>query len=88
MEPAILLLIVACIAAGVSGAIAVTWGLRREVLSLKYELADLQNKVLREVKARAGEMGRAKRDVVAEAADLLKRRDLEPSIPGTNPWAP
>jgi hypothetical protein len=55
IETATILLIVACIAAGVVSAIVTTWSLRAFAYSLDTRLSIVEGTLTREVKARAGQ---------------------------------
>jgi hypothetical protein len=63
--------------AGVGGAIAASWALRRKLYSLDYEVATLQDQLLREIKRRAGsETGKTKKT----DQELLERmQNTEPA---------
>jgi len=52
-----LLLVLACFVAGWCGGALKLWALRRTTLDLDYRLSDLEGRVVREVKIRAGAKG-------------------------------
>ena len=53
MEIATILLLVACVAAGVAGAVGSTWNLRTKTYSLEHRLTLVEGILQREVKVRA-----------------------------------
>lgn len=55
MEIATVLLIVGCVAAGVTGALVTSWSLRSKLFSLEDRLSIVEGTVTREVKTRAGQ---------------------------------
>lgn len=67
---AVTLLIVACIAAGVTGAVINTWALRSRLYSVEDQVAVMQGTLQREVKTRAGQERWKKPD---KDAELLKQ---------------
>lgn len=70
---------------GVAWAVAGSVGLKRRVLSLEYDVADLQERLLREIKSRAGKAGvKAKQDdeLFAEAVTQSK----SPPQTQSGPW--
>lgn len=74
METAILLLILACLAAGVTGTLFTAWNVRARLYSLEYRLGQVEGTVTREVKLRAGETRwkRAEKDVSGIEEAVLK----------------
>lgn len=84
LEIAVWLLIVLSLAAGISGAILTSWGLRRSVYSLQCDVADLKDKVLIEVKRRAGEARQSKAKFEEEYAALMGKK--QPELVAKNPW--
>jgi hypothetical protein len=68
---AVFVLVVACVAAGVTAAVVHTWSLRALTYSLETRLAVVEGTLSREVKARAGQE-RWKQPAKAEA-DLAAR---------------
>lgn len=79
---------VVSLSVGIGGA---TWGLalaatlRRRVLSLEFDVADLQERLLREIKSRAGKLGvKAKQEDEEFASLLLDKNKQQPTKP--EPW--
>jgi hypothetical protein len=65
VESAIFVLIVSIFCSAVAGGVAAwlfTWGLWRSYLDLQYRVEDLEGRVVREVKIRAGEKSRLGRE--------------------------
>lgn len=52
-----ILLVLACFIAGYCGGAFKVWALRRTTLDIDYRLSDLEGRVVREVKIRAGSAG-------------------------------
>jgi hypothetical protein len=79
---ALFLLSIACIAAGVVGALIHTWSLRAVTYSLDSRLSVVEGNLLREVKARAGQERWKKPDKDAALASEL----ITPTKPRLNFW--
>jgi len=75
---ALILLITACIAAGVTAAVVHTWSLRALAYSLETRLAVVEGTLTREVKARAGQERWKKPDRTDELVASLAAR---PAVP-------
>lgn len=70
---------------GVAWAVVGQWGLKRRVLSLEFDMADMQERLLREIKSRAGREGvKAKKDEEEFAARLLQNSNIPKAKNG--PW--
>lgn len=79
---AALLVFVGCAIAGFAGALAAQVGLRRSVTSLEYAVADLETRVVREVKLRASAAG-----VKAKKQDEELLEQIAQKPPAANqPW--
>lgn len=76
MDYAIILLIAACLGAGVAGSLLTTWGLRRLAFRLESELEDVKQTLIREVKRRAG--AQARRGVEDELLARLLEKEPPP----------
>lgn len=72
-------LVLCCFVAAWSGAALKTWHLRRVYLELEYRLADLEGRVTREVKIRAGAEARKNRAVDEEI--LLAAAEQPSALP-------
>ncbi|HQI28879.1 MAG TPA: hypothetical protein PLT20_12410 [Sedimentisphaerales bacterium] len=71
MELATFLILLGALAVGISGSVASTWGLRREVYRLKLDVVDIQNRILTENKRKAAEARWQKPDKLAVEAEAL-----------------
>lgn len=69
--------------ASVCAFLAISWGLRRRVYNLECDIADLQDRLLSEIKKRAGrETGKSKK----EDDDLLASLVAKPQQPKFDAW--
>lgn len=84
METALWLVILVSLACGLTGALLGAWGLRRMVYSLQCDVEDLKDKVLIEVKRRAGEARQSKVRMEEEFAAIAAKAKPEPV--SKNPW--
>jgi ABC-type lipoprotein release transport system permease subunit len=81
---AFILLIVACIAVGVTSAVVRTWALHSRTYSLEDRIAVLEGTLTREVKTRAAtERWRPKKD---DASELLALQQLKPVVSRQANW--
>lgn len=71
MELATFLILLGALAVGISGSVASTWGLRREVYRLKLDVVDIQNRILTENKRKAAEARWQKPDKLSVEAEAL-----------------
>lgn len=85
MEIASILLIVACIGAGVAGAVGSTWNLRIKSYSLDHRLTLIEGIVQREVKVRAAQE-RWKAPKTDDALVALTRDLVTQTKPGGSNW--
>jgi hypothetical protein len=83
LEPAVLLLIVASVAAGVVGAIVTTWSLRATIYSLEDRISVVEGITQREVKIRAGQARQMK---TPKDEELLKDLRAAPVSRQPNWW--
>lgn len=84
MELATFLILLGALAVGISGSVASTWGLRREVYRLKLDVVDIQNRILTENKRKAAEARWQKPDKLAVEAEALAA--AAGGQQGKNPW--
>lgn len=73
-----ILLIVACVAAGVTGAVLRTWSLHSRLYSLEDRMAVVEGVTQREVKIRAGQARQARPDKDAALLEALKPTGVAP----------
>jgi len=80
------LFILGGILGGVCGAALTYWGLERLLVTLSYRLADLEDRLIREVKARAGQISQDKKkgeDKIVQWAEneMNVSKAAAPSLP-------
>jgi len=81
--PALLLLVVCCIAVGVVAAVVNTWNLRARLFSLETQVDVLSGQLSREIKARAGQERWKKPD---RDAELMSHLLQQPPVRKKNWW--
>ena len=84
MELATFLILLGALAVGISGSVASTWGLRREVYRLKLDVVDIQNRILTENKRKAAEARWQKPDKLAVEVEALAA--ASGGQQSKNPW--
>lgn len=76
-----LVLIILCFTAGILGSVLHTWVLHRRIYSLECATTDLENKLLVEIKRRAGQERQRAHSIDAEILEAAKKKTPEPQVP-------
>jgi hypothetical protein len=79
---ALIIFLVTAGAVSVFVSVILNWSLSRRTLALEYDVAELNGRLLKEVKTRAGNAGVRSR---AESAELLEKLSAQPVKPPA-PW--